>query len=184
MAGAVCPFHADEWSPGTYLSDGSYAHVCELTQGHPAEAPWHWLDVPKPPDAPGLTGLAEELDLERELPAAVSALGNGWFEYGLVERSYAQRCPHGWARMVAQWSHTALEENGKAYTASTYLARTLGSLSRRGDVAYHPGKGTGRWSYNSDISWWSAVPPGPWEERTSWEDVLGDGGEACLAYMP
>ena len=35
----------------------------------------------------GLTGMAEELGLDVELPAAIAALGNGWFEYGLVERS-------------------------------------------------------------------------------------------------
>jgi hypothetical protein len=60
-----------------------------------------------------------------------------------------------------------------------------------GAVAYHPGAGTGRWSYNSDISWWSRLPAGPWEQRTSWVDVIGDQDEAaqeadleCKGYVP
>ena len=189
MPGSMCHFHADEWSTGSHVGAGAYAYVCERTDGHPGQVPWHWLEAPAPPDGAGLTGLAEELGLEQELPAAVHALGTGWFEYGLVERSYAERRPQDWARMVARWGHTAIEP--KQYTASSYLAGTLGRLSRLGAVAYHPGTGTGRWSYNSDISWWSVVPPEPWEERTAWVDVVGDVSQedrekdlACRAYVP
>lgn len=36
-------------------------------------------------------------------------------------------------------------------------------------VLYHWGPATGRWSYNSQISWW-AVPPEPqWSIEKSWE---------------
>lgn len=189
MPGNVCHFHTGEWSVGSRLADGSYAHLCERFDGHPGGVFWHWLEVPKPTEAPGLAGLAEELDLERELPAAIETLGSGWFEYGLVERSYAGRQPKDWAKMVEQWGHTALEK--KQYTASSYLAGTLGRLSRLGVVAYHPGVGTGRWSYNSDISWWSFVPPRPWTERTAWVDFIGDVSQedrekdlACRAYVP
>lgn len=189
MPGMVCHFHTDEWSVGVRQQDGAYAHVCELRKGHPGEVPWHWLEVPAPPEGSGLTGLAEELNLELELPAAIEALGEGWFEYGLVERSYATRRPQDWARMVEQWSHTAVAP--KQYTASSYLAGTLGRLSSLGVVAYHPGRGTGRWSYNTDISWWSLVPPGSWEQRTAWVDVIGDADHAaqqadaeCRSYVP
>jgi hypothetical protein len=69
---------------------------------------------------------------------------------------------------------------------SSYLAGTLGRLGRAGLVAYHDGRGTGRWSYNTDISWWSSLPAGAWEVRTSWEDVMGDDSEtdACRDYVP
>ncbi len=189
MPGAMCPFHTEEWLWGRRLADGAYAYVCERTSGHPGDAPWHWLQEPAAPEVPGLTGLAEELDLQRELPAALASLGSGWFEYGLVERRYAERRPNDWAQMVAQWGHTAIEK--RQYSASSYLAGTLGRLSRLGSVAYHPGVGTGRWSYNSDISWWSSPPPGPWSERTSWVDVVQDADRAwqqmdlaCKAYVP
>lgn len=173
MTGRPCHFHMDEWCVGTRLAEGSYAFTCELRRGHPGEQPWSWLETPASPEVGGLTGLAEELDLEQELPAALAALGDGWFEYGLVERSYADRCPDGFRRMVEQWGHTALDR-GRPFTASAYIARTLGQLGRTGVVAYHPGRGTGRWSYNEDISWWSTVPPGDWSVRTAWVAMVAD----------
>ena len=108
MSGMVCYFHADEWSPGKRFADGSYAHVCERVSGDPSEGIWHRLEVPEPPEVQGLYGMAEELNLEQELPAAIAVLGSGWFEYGLVERSYAKRRPDAFARMVAQRGHTSL----------------------------------------------------------------------------
>lgn len=57
---------------------------------------------------PGLGGLADELGLDIELPEALAALGDGWFEYGLVEREYALRKPADFAQMIARWSHTAI----------------------------------------------------------------------------
>jgi hypothetical protein len=191
MLRQYCPFHADEDVAGTRLDDGSYAFVCDRRQGHPAEGEWRWLAVPAAPgrEVDGLTGLAEELNLEEVLPAVVAQLGSGWFEYGLVERAYARQDPEGFKRMVEQWGHTAIEK--KRYTASSYLAGTLGRLSSIGRVAYHPGKGTGRWSYNADISYWSTLPPGPWSSRTAWADLFQDGeGDAyladaeCKSYVP
>lgn len=135
--GQVCPFHSDEWSAGIPLSDGSRRYVCDRTSGHPAPGPWAWLVTPEPPEFPGVSGMAEELSLDVELPAAVASLGSGWFEYGLVERAYALRVPVDFARMVAQWGHTA--QSPRQYSVSSYLAGTLGRLSRLGVVAYHPG---------------------------------------------
>ena len=187
--GQVCPFHGDEWDRGQPLEDGFRSYTCDRTSGHPAAGPWSWLVAPEPPDMAGLTGMAEELGLDVELPAAIAALGTGWFEYGLVERSYASKRPADFARMVAQWGHTA--QSARQYSVSSYLAGTLGRLSRLGSVAYHQGAGTGRWSYNSSISWWSILPPVGWEQRTAWVDVIGDHDHAarqadaeCRAYVP
>ena len=69
--------------------------------------------------------------------------------------------------------------------------RLAGTLSRLAAVGYHPGVGAGRWSYNSDVSWWSTVPPADWGQRTAWVEVVGDteeaarhAGVACRAYVP
>jgi hypothetical protein len=172
MDGQVCPFHGDEWDRGTPLPDGSRSYRCELRRGHPGGGIWSWLVLPPPPAEPGITGTAEELDLATELPEALAILGFGWFEYGLVERSYARRRPEDFQQMVKRWGHTAIAP--KQYTASSYIARTLGSLSSMGRIAYHGGRGTGRWSYNSDISYWCLLPPADWNERTAWVDIIGD----------
>jgi len=184
----VCPFHTEESVPGMTMPDGSVSYTCEL-MGHPYAGPWSWLVAPPPPPVPGVSGTATELNLATELPAAIEALGAGWFEYGLVERSYAQRQPAEFARMVAQWGHTAIQP--KQYTVSAYIARTLGQLGRAGAVAYHAGPGTGRWRYNDPISWWSLPPGGPWETRTSWVSIVSDSDQAsqdadltCRAYVP
>jgi hypothetical protein len=37
-------------------------------------------------------------------------------------------------------------------------------------MSHSRGAGTGRWDYNTTISYW-AMPPGPsWEDRLTWED--------------
>ena len=59
----------------------------------------------------------------------------------------------------------------KKYTASAFLARALGDLSRTGSTLFHPGKATGRWAYNTDISWWALAPEPEWSQRLSWEDT-------------
>jgi hypothetical protein len=185
----ICPFHSDEMAHAKRLGDGSVSYTCGLSRGHPGDAPWSWLVVPEPAEQPGLGELAEGLGLAVELPAALASLGDGWFEYGLVERAYAERQPDGFRLMVDQWGHTAIAK--KQYTASAYVARILGNLSRHGEVAYRPGPGTGRWRYNDVISWWSMPPGGPWENRTSWESVIGDSSQpaqdqdlACKGYVP
>lgn len=190
MPGQICPFHAGDWCEGTRLSDGSVAYTCSLRRGHPGDMPWSWSESPPPPpSAPGMSGLSEELDLATELPAALAVLGDGWFEYGLVERSYATRRPEDFARLVGQWGHTAIKET--QYSASAYLARILGLLGRQQAIGFHPGKGTGRWSYNADISYWSLLPPADWSHRASWVDVIGDSradlltaADACRSYVP
>lgn len=183
----VCPFHADGDTQGKKLADGSWEYVCDRS-GHPHGGEWRWLEVPPPPDGDGLGGFAEEYDLARELPAAVQSLGEGWFEYGLVERAYALARPQEFGEMVERWGHTALAD--KRYTVSSYLARVLGQLSRDGAVGYHGGVGTGRWSYNSDISFWAARGDIPWDVRTAWVDLMKDTGikaqspgDRCLEYV-
>lgn len=167
-----CPFHGDEDVQGVPTEDGLYSFTCDRTRGHPAGKPFSWLHDPQVPAGPELTGLAEELGLAQELPAALASLGKGWFEYGLIERAYAKRRPADFKQMVSRWGHTALAP--AHHTVSSYLAGTLGRLSTHGAVFYRPGKGTGRWSYNDRISYWSLDPEADWESRTTWVSVIGD----------
>ena len=174
----VCPFHADEGTHGTPLQDEARTEMFEChRRGHPRPGPWTWSSVPEPPNAAGVSGMAAELGLHLELPAAVATYGGRWVDYGLVERAYAQAHPNDFRRLLALYGHTHLAPS--QYTASAYLARTLGELSRLGTVLFHPGRGTGRWSYNSDISYW-AIPPEPdWDNRLTWHEA---GAE--IDYVP
>ncbi|WP_344735561.1 hypothetical protein [Nocardioides fonticola] len=170
----VCPFHTDEDLAGTPTGDGVLAFTCDRTNGHPAPGPFSWLHDPvaaEGSNSSGFSGLAEELGLPQDLPVVLAGLGDGWFEYGLVERAYADAHPEEFAIMVEKWGHTAIAS--AKYTCSSYIAGVLGGLSRLGEIAYHDGRGTGRWSYNSSISYWASEPQ-PWSTRTTWVDVIGD----------
>jgi len=163
----VCPFHGDEGVSGVPLGDeaGTVAFECDRS-GHPEPGPFRWSRVPEPPAVPGMSGLAAELGLDSELPAAVASYGGRWVEYGLVERAYALAHPAGFQRLLDAYGHTHLQPS--QYTASAYIARTLGDLSRLGTVLFHTGRGTGRWSYNSDISYWAVAPEPDWGDHLTW----------------
>ncbi|MGK5170488.1 hypothetical protein [Geodermatophilus sp. CPCC 205761] len=164
----VCPFHADDDVRGvpTGYGDGSLAFAC-TRRGHPLEGPHTWLRVPAVEAGPSGSGLAAELGLATELPAAVKAFAGRWVEYGLVERAYAARRPTDFAHLVSRFGHTALVD--KRNTASAFLAGYLATLAKRGDILYHDGPATGRWSYNSKISWWAVAPRPQWDDdRLSW----------------
>ncbi len=105
----------------------------------------------------------------------VATFAGTWIEYGVFEQAYAAH-PEDFAQLVEAHGHTAIE--AKRSTVSAFLARTLGKLVP-GAVLYHDGPATGRWSYNSSISWWTVPPAPPWEQRTSWASTgLG------MSYVP
>jgi hypothetical protein len=174
----VCPFHADEDVPGTLLNDeGAYTFACDRSTGHPTPGPHTWMQAPEPADMPELTELAQELRLDVELPAAIALYPGRWVEYGVVEAAYASANPHDFARLVERYSHTAIAPT--QYSASAFIAATLGRLSRTGHVLFHAGPATGRWSYNGKISWWALPPEPAWEARTSWVDL-----DRAMDYVP
>lgn len=166
----VCPFHSDEDVPGVRVNDdGTYEFTCPRTTSHPVVGTYTWMQAPEPPDLEGVSGLAAELGLDTELPAAIAQYPGRWVEYGVVEHAYAHATPDDFARLVERYGHTAIV--AARYTASAFLAATLGQLSRTGTVLYHPGPATGRWKYNGQISWWALAPEPDWALRTSWEDL-------------
>lgn len=166
----TCAFHGSEDVQGIPTGvDGELSFTCDRTTEHPQPGPWTWLQVAEPPDIKAVSGLAAELHLDIELPAAIAAQHGRWVEYGIVERTYAHNCPDDFAQIVERFGHRAITPS--KYTASAFIARTLGDLSRTGHVLYHPGKASGRWAYNSDISWWSLAPAPDWADRISWADA-------------
>lgn len=178
MDAQVCPFHSDEFVRPARMDDGSWMFVCEVGGGHPQPGPHRWLvAAPQAAGQPGLSGLAEEFGLDVELPAALTEHRGRWVEYGLVERAYARRRPEDFTRLVTHYGHRELAPS--QYTASAFLAHTLGRLAKGGSVALRFGPATGRWSYNSTISWWTLLPSPDWTERLSWADT-----DLEIDYLP
>jgi hypothetical protein len=128
----VCPVHADESVAGETLGDGSVSYTCPRSRGHPEPGPYTWLHVPQPKGLPELTGIAAELGLDVELPRVLATFPEVWVEYGLVEYTYAQRNRKDFAALVDRYGHTAIKAS--RYTVSSFLAGTLGILSRDGMV--------------------------------------------------
>jgi hypothetical protein len=183
----ICPFHTDEFIVATYVGSetAEYEYTCPRQQ-HPSPGPFTWSFVSEPV---GLAGDSLGLGLDIELPKAVevatAAHGTVWVEYGLIEASYAQANPEDWATLLKKYSHTHYckthaDRQALTYTASKYLARSLGSLGRRGTLVHHNGPGTGRWDYNQPISYYSLQPSGPWDSRTTWQASTGQMAD----YMP
>ena len=177
MSDQVCPVHADESVVGETLGDCSVSYTCPRSRGHPEPGPYTWLHVPQPKGLPELTGIAAELGLDVELPRVLAELPGMWVEYGLVEYTYAQRNPQDFAALADRYGHTAIKAS--RYTVSSFLAGTLGILSRDGMVLVRPGHATGRWRYNHTISWWSLPPAPEWEHRRSWESA-----SPSMGYVP
>jgi hypothetical protein len=173
----VCPVHADESVVGEPLGDGSVSYTCPRSRGHPEPGPYTWLHVPQPKGLSELTGIAAELGLDVELPRVLAEFPGMWVEYGLVEYTYAQRNPKDFAALVDRYGHTAIKAS--RYTASSFLAGTLGILSREGIVLVRPDYATGRWRYNNTISWWSLPPAPEWDDRQSWESA-----SPSMHYVP
>ncbi|OHV56977.1 hypothetical protein BCD48_43540 [Pseudofrankia sp. BMG5.36] len=175
------------------LPDGALLFECPLTTGHIEPGPLRWLKDAPPPPAPspakgaagsgngrgsgGSSGLAKELDLGVELPAALAEYRGRWVEYGVLEHTYARRRPDDFARLVEIYGHTTIA--AKTYTSSSYLAGRLGDLARHGKVVLRFGPATGRWDYNPEISWWTLSPTPDWADCTSWKDL----GEP-MDYVP
>ena len=166
----VCPFHSDEDVAGVRVNDeGTSEFTCSITKGQPVPGSYTWMQAPEPPDAESISGLAAELGLDVELPSAIASYAGRWVEYGVVEHAYATANPGDFAALVDRYGHTAIAP--ARYTASAFIAATLGHLSRTGAVLYHSGPATGRWSYNGQISWWAIAPEPARDNRTSWADL-------------
>lgn len=168
MAYQVCPQHSHEEVVGVWISNEVGTQFTCTRTDHVASGPFSWISSPPPPSGTDLTGIAEELGLGVEIPAALKEFTGKWVEYGVLERAYALANPKDWAFLVDRYGHKAIAD--KRYTVSAFLAAALGNLERAGVVAFHPGRATGRWSYNGTISYWSLPPAPDWAERISWED--------------
>jgi hypothetical protein len=185
MPADVCPYCNEcEWTsaaPG--LSDeGSPLLVlrCDNDQ-HPHPPTWSFPDPDVPAPAAAKTGssgagqpLVHQLGLYDKLVDVVQRFDR-WVEYGIVEHEFAHAYPDVYRELVHRMGHVATDGH-KQWTASAYLARMLGNLTRTGDVVYRPSHGTGRWAYNSDISAWRPPQAADTSDVLSWAGYATEQG--------
>jgi hypothetical protein len=164
-----CPFHGDEDQFEMRKVDEGTILTCPRTTGHPTPGTHFWLVVPEIAGMTGMSGLSAELGLDVELPSALAAFEGRWVEYGVLEAAYAAARPKDFDLLVERYGHTAIE--AKRYTASAFLARALGDLSSTGALQVRFAPATGRWRYNSAISWWTISPPPSEDATTSWASL-------------
>jgi hypothetical protein len=154
----VCPrCSVEDFIETETLGPSFWRYTCTRSCRQHAE-PVSWTG--STPDAPVDMELtynkAEELGLPNDLLRCLEH-GEPFVEYGIVEYRYATKVnPDVYAQLVADYGHTAL--GPKQYTASTFIASTLGRMLKEGLLAYRGGHATGFWSYNSGISFWSLAP--------------------------
>lgn len=178
MSVQVCPFHSDEDVAGVFISDEiGEKFVCDRGSGHPAPRAFEWFHLSEPTGLSELSGLAAELGLDVTLPAIVRSFEGRWVEYGAIEHTYATQNPTDFAFLVDRYGHTAVQAT--RFSASSFLSATLGLLQRRGEFDLRFGPATGRWAYNSLVSYWASHPAGDWEKRLSWASLDGS-----MDYVP
>lgn len=168
----VCPRCADSEDIIKSTSPDGVGLLTCTSSGH---QPFTWAEYVEPAGMQGREGIGEELGVYEDLPAVLRR-HEPVVEYGVVEHRYALAHPAEYRQLVARYSHTALGPT--RYSASAFLARALGQLSREGAVVFRSVKATGRWAYNSDISGW-CLPDTSAEnlaEVLSWRDFAIQNG--------
>lgn len=147
----VCPLCGtqDDLEPPTALPDGAWQFVCN---GYHDPTPWTFEVSADAKVATHHQGLATELGMWEDLPAVLVS-EQPPAEYGVVEYRYALAHPSEYAELVKLYGHTA--DGPKKYTASAFIAKTLGQLATDGVLIHSAGPATGYWSYNGTISYWS-----------------------------
>lgn len=162
----VCPLCAETESIETELSpDGITMLTCD-GQGHGL---YTWAKYIEPEGLPSRDGIGEELGVYEDLPALIKP-DEPVVEYGVVEHRYAMANPVAYQTLVDRYGHTALAPS--TYTASAFLAKALGTLSREGALVFRSVPTTGRWKYNGSISGWClpGTPAADSDEVLSWAE--------------
>lgn len=146
------------------------------------------IDDPAIPRAADLTpadGLVHDLDLSAKLEEVIAGISQP-VEYGVVEHTFALTYPDDYRTLWDRYGHVATH-GSKRYTVSAYLARLLGNLTRHGAVAHHPSNGTGRWTYDREVSAWSHTahkdqPVLSWETFATTNDIDPDTWPATSGF--
>ena len=117
-------------------------------------------------------GIAAELGLHDDL---VACLREGeWAETGVIEHRYGTANPTNYRWMVDRWGHVA--QGPRRYSVTSFIGSTLGWLLRENIVAHKSSTGTGFFSYNQAIGFWTLRPVPSETFDSSWANVAVELG--------
>jgi hypothetical protein len=166
---SVCPFCAtDELSDVDVNELGDAAVTC--ADGHRWE-----LSAPAAVEhSAGRIGVLEGLHVYETLSDLFTDPDASYREHGIIEHLFSEADPTAYRQLITDYGHTSYAP--QRHTASAMIGRALGQLAREGQLIHQRHRGTGYWSYNSDVGYW-ALHPGPSEEdRLTWATWAAERG--------
>jgi hypothetical protein len=169
LRGTVCPLCAQDELIHIEVNElGAATVVC--VDGH------RWsLPAPLPAEErSGRIGVLEELNAYETLAGLFVDASASYREHGIIEHLFAASDPNAYQQLVSDYGHTSFSP--KRHTASAMIARALGQLAREGQLAYQRHKGTGYWSYNSDVGYWTLSPGPDPDDLVTWVSWATDHG--------
>lgn len=117
-------------------------------------------------------GLAFEWGLLDALPELLRA--GEWAETGAVEYRLGVAHPATYGLMLERWGHVA--QSPRKYSVTSFVGATLGHLCRSANVTHQPGPGTGFFSYNRTVGYWTLEPVADEMTVVSWERLATEEG--------
>lgn len=170
----VCPLCALEDYLEELAADkeaGTIDYECH----NPTCSSFSWRTTPSHSNLDGRTGIAAEYGVHDDLLACIEP-DDPFLEYGIIEYRYARLRPDIYMNeFIPRWGHTCL--GPRRYTVSAFLASTLGSLLRSGELAWKGGPATGYWSYNHDVSYFTHRRTPLPDQLLSWNEFATARGE-------
>lgn len=114
---------------------------------------------------------ATQLGLHDFLPTLITP-GQPWREWGIIEHLFHLADPDLYTLLYENYGHVT--QGPRRYSVSSYLARRMSDVATRGAIAFVNGRGTGRWDYNTSISYWATTPTPDRANRLTWEQYATD----------
>jgi hypothetical protein len=76
-----------------------------------------------------------------------------WSDTNVVEHRFALAHPEIYAELLDRWGHVS--QGSRKYSTTSFLGSTLGALCRAANVTHKSGHGSGRFSYNRWVGFWT-----------------------------
>jgi hypothetical protein len=117
-------------------------------------------------------GIAYELGIYDALPELL--VTGEWADTPTVEYRYGTTYPEIYADLLVRWGHVA--QSPRKYSVTSFIGSALGHLSRATNVTHKSGPGSGFFSYNSTVGFWTLEPVPADTVDMGWEQCATEAG--------